>query len=378
MSPESGINQEAAMSARSIRQLPAVRLRGIASTVLLLGAWLGAWPAAFAAAADKPGVVILATGGTIAGAAASGTQSGYTSGAVTIDAMLDAVPGITDLANVKGEQIANVGSQDMSFEILLNVAKRINAMGDDVDGVVITHGTDTMEESAFFLNLTVKTDIPVVMVGSMRPSTAVSADGPLNLYNAVAVAADPEARGRGVLVVMNDQIHAAHSLTKTSTTAVETFQSPLRGVVGIASYGSNDFYQSPTWPHTTAAEFDISNVTTLPRVDVIFMSVDMSPALITASAEGGARGIVIAGVGNGNMNKASVDAAAAAVARGVVVVRSSRVPSGLVGRNVELDDDALGFIASDELNPQKARILLTLALLEERSPEELQALYRTY
>ena len=329
---------------------------------------------------QKPNIVILATGGTIAGAAATGTQSGYTSGAVTIDAMLAAVPGIDKIATVKGEQISNVGSQDMSFDILLKIAKRINELGSgaDVDGIVITHGTDTMEESAYFLNLTVKTNKPVVMVGSMRPSTAVSADGPLNLYNAVAVAADPSAKGRGVLVVMNDQIHAAHSLTKTSTTAVDTFMSPLRGVVGIASYGKNDFYNTPTWKHTTQSEFDISNVTTLPRVDVIFVSVDMSPDLIDASVANGAKGIVIAGVGNGNMNKASVDAAAAAVKKGVVVVRASRVPTGVVGRNVELDDDKLGFIASDELNPQKARILLSLALLKQRSAEEMQELYSTY
>ena len=171
------------------------------------------------------------------------------------------------------------------FDILLKLAKRINelAPNNDVDGFVITHGTDTMEESAYFLNLTVKTNKPVVMVGSMRPSTAVSADGPLNLYNAVAVAADPNAEGRGVLVVMNDQIHAAHSLTKTSTTAVETFMSPLRGVVGIASYGKNEFYNTPIWKHTTQSEFDISNVTKLPRVDVIFADVDMSPDLIDAS-----------------------------------------------------------------------------------------------
>jgi L-asparaginase len=331
------------------------------------------------AQARKPNITILATGGTIAGAAATGTQAGYTSGAVTIDAMVAAVPGIRDLANIKGEQVSNVGSQDMSYDILLKVAKRINELtkSSDVDGIVITHGTDTMEESAFFLNLTVKTDKPVVMVGSMRPSTAVSADGPLNLYNAVGVAADPKAKGRGVLVVMNDTIHAAHSLTKTSTTAVQTFLSPIRGVVGTAAYGKNDFFSSPEWKHTTQTEFDISAVTTIPRVDIIYASMDMSPALIDASATG-AKGIVIAGVGNGNMNKASVDAAAAAVKKGVVVVRSSRVTTGNVGRNVELDDDKLGFIASDELNPQKARILLSLALLKQHTPKELQEMFTKY
>jgi len=332
------------------------------------------------AQAKKANVVILATGGTIAGAAASGTQAAYKSGAVTIDAMIAAVPGIGDLATIKGEQISNVGSQDMSMDIMLKLANRINelARSNDVDGIVVTHGTDTMEETAFFLNLTVKTDKPVVMVGSMRPSTAVSADGPLNLYNAVGVAADPNARGRGVLVVMNDWIHAAHSLTKTSTTAIQTFMSPLRGLVGVANYGKNDFYSSPTWKHTTQTEFDVSKVTSLPRVDIIFASADSSPDLIDAAATNGAKGIVIAGVGNGNMNKASLTAAANAVQKGVVVVRSSRVVTGVVGRNVEVNDDELGFIASDELNPQKARILLMLALMKQRNTKDLQGLFTIY
>jgi L-asparaginase len=332
------------------------------------------------AQASKPNVVILATGGTIAGAAATGTQSAYTSGAVTIDSMITAVPGIKEMANIKGEQLSNVGSQDMSFDIMLKLAKRINQLmpRDDVDGIVITHGTDTMEETAFFLNLTVKGDKPVVMVGSMRPSTAVSADGPLNLYNAVGVAIDPNAKGRGVLVLMNDWIHGAHSLTKTSTTAVQTFMSPLRGLVGVASYGKNDFYSSPVWKHTSATEFDISNVTSMPRVDILFACADMSADLIDSSAANGAKGIVIAGVGNGNMNKASVDAAARAVKKGVIVVRSTRVATGSVGRNVELNDDELGFIASDELNPQKARILLSLALLKPHTPQEIQKMFYTY
>jgi L-asparaginase len=328
----------------------------------------------------KPNIVILATGGTIAGAAASGTQSAYTSGAVTIDAMLNAVPGIEKLANIKGEQISNVGSQDISFEIMLKLAKRINELFSTptVDGIVITHGTDTMEETAYFLNLTVKSDKPVVMVGSMRPSTAVSADGPLNLYNAVAVASDPKAKNRGVLVVMNDQIHAAHSLTKTSTTSVQTFMSPIRGVVGVTAYGKDDWYNTPPWKHTSQSEFNISNVAKLPRVDIIFADADMEPDLIDASVNAGAKGIVIAGVGNGNMNKVSVEAAAGAVKKGVVVVRSSRVATGMVDRNVEVNDDELGFIASDELNPQKSRILLSLALLKQESPSQIQQLFRTY
>ena len=327
-----------------------------------------------------PNVVILATGGTIAGAAATGTQSAYTSGAVTIDAMLAAVPGIKDLANIKGEQISNVGSQDMTLAIMLTLAKRINELlaQKDVDGIVVTHGTDTMEETAYFLNLVVKSDKPVVLVGSMRPSTAVSADGPLNLYEAVSVAADPNAAGRGVLVVMNDWIHAAHSLTKTSTTALQTFMSPLRGLVGVSSYGKNDFYNAPTWKHTTASEFDITNVTTLPRVDILYAYADMAPDLIDASVANGAKGIVIAGVGNGNMNKASLEAAARAAKKGVVVVRSSRVVTGAVGRNVEVNDDEMNFVASDELNPQKARILLMLALLEPRTSTQIQNLFYTY
>ena len=352
-------------------------MRRIYGMILVL-AVATAWR--YSLAQTKPNIVILATGGTIAGAGATGTQSAYKSGSVSIDAMVGAVPGIEKLADIKGEQISNVGSQDMSFEILLKVAKRINELlsTSAVDGIVVTHGTDTMEESAFFLNLTVKSDKPVVMVGSMRPSTAVSADGPLNLYNAVAVAADPQAKGRGVLVVMNDQIHAAHSLTKTSTTAIQTFMSPLRGVVGVTAYGKNDWYNNPPWKHTSQSEFDISNVTKLPRVDIVFADEDMEPDLIDASVTAGAKGIVIAGVGNGNMNKVSVDAAARAVKKGVVVVRSSRVATGMVDRNVEVKDDELGFIASDELNPQKSRILLMLALLQRRSPAQIQELFRTY
>lgn len=328
----------------------------------------------------KPKVLILATGGTIAGSAKSGVQSGYTSGQVTIDAMVNAVPDAMKLADIKGEQISNVGSQDMSFEIMLKVANRINelASSKDVDGFVITHGTDTMEETAYFLNLVAKTDKPVVLVGSMRPSTAISADGPLNLYNAIAVAADPKAKGHGVLLVMNDWIHSAQSLTKVSTTAVQTFMSPIRGLIGTTAYGVNDFFHYPDQKFGKTSEFDVKGVSTFPRVDIIYADADMKPDLIDASIEKGAKGIVIAGVGNGNMNKASLDACANASKKGIVVVRSTRVATGIVGRNVECNDDELGLIASYGLNPQKARILLTIALLKKRNLAELQKIFEEY
>jgi len=212
----------------------------------------------------------------------------------------------------------------------------------------------------------------------MRPSTAVSADGPLNLYNAVAVASDPHAKGRGVLVVMNDHIHAAHSLTKTSTTSVETFMSPLRGLVGVTSYGKQDWYNSPTWKHTKQSEFDISSVTALPRVDIVFACVDMPADLIGASVDKGAKGIVIAGVGDGNMTAPAVEAVKAAIAKGVVVVRSSRTNGGIIRRNIELNDDQLGTVASIELNPAKARVLLQLALLKTKDAKAIQGYFDRY
>ncbi len=327
-----------------------------------------------------PSVVILATGGTIAGAAPSGTRAGYTSGQVEIQTMIDAVPQLAQLAHIKGEQISNVGSQDMSFDILTRLAHRINALlaDDQIQGVVVTHGTDTMEETAFFLNLTVHSPKPVVMTGAMRPATAVSADGPLNLYNAVAVARDPQAKNRGVLVVMNDRIHGAHTLTKNHTTAVETFLSPVNGPMGTVIYGSPTYFRFPFRCHTQSSEFQINGTSNLPRVDILYACIDMAHDFIQAAVDLGARGIIIAGDGNGNMNQATLDAAANAARNGIVIVRSSRVPSGAVGRNMEVDDDGLGFIVSDELNPAKARILLMLALMKDRTPDEIQALFYKY
>ena len=329
---------------------------------------------------NKNRVMILATGGTIAGSAESGIQAGYTSGRVTVDAMVRAVPEITAITRIHGEQVANVGSQDMTFAIMITLANRINALLGQIDvgGVVVTHGTDTMEETAQFLNLTVKNKKPVVMTGAMRPHTAMSADGPLNLYNAVAVAADPDAAGRGTLVVMNDRIHGAHSLTKTNTTSVETFISPINGLIGTVNYGKTEYFRRPFRKHTYRSEFSVEGVTLLPRVDIIYACADMPADLIDCSMERGAKGIVIAGDGNGNMNEATLERAARAAEKGIFIVRSSRVPTGTVGRNVEIDDDRMRFIASDELNPAKARILLMLALVKKRSLDEIQQLFYDY
>jgi L-asparaginase len=332
-------------------------------------------------AADKlPNVVVLATGGTIAGAAASDVQAAYTSGQVGVEQLLAAVPQAKKLAKMSGEQIANIGSQDMNDEVWLKLARRINELAakSDVDGIVITHGTDTIEETAYFLNLVVKSRKPVVLTAAMRPSTALSADGPLNFFNAVAVASNPDAAGRGVLVVVNDWIHGASSLTKASTTAVQTFLSPLRGLIGTVAYGEAEFYRGPVGRNTTDSEFSLDGVTALPRVDIIMAYENMDGKIIEAAVTAGAKGLVVAGVGNGNMTQTALDALAAQAKKGVICVRSSRVATGLVGRNVEVNDDKLGLVASNGLNPQKSRVLLRLALLKQRSLGDVQRLFRDY
>jgi L-asparaginase len=325
-------------------------------------------------------VVVLATGGTIAGAAASDVQAGYKSGQVGVEQLLAAVPQASKLASLRGEQIANIGSQDMNDEVWMKLAARVNALVamPDVNGIVITHGTDTIEETAYFLNLVVKSRKPVVLTAAMRPATALSADGPLNFFNAVAVAADSEAAGRGVLVVINDWIHGASSLTKTSTTAVQTFLSPVWGLIGTVAYGKTEFFRGPVGKHTVDSDFGIDGLAALPRVDIIMAYENMDGALIDAAVAAGAKGLIIAGVGNGNMTDAAVKALAAQASKGIVCVRASRVATGDVGRNVELDDDKLGFVASRAHNPQKARVLLRLALARSSNVKEIQRYFDEY
>lgn len=327
-----------------------------------------------------PHVVILATGGTIAGSAETQTSVGYTSGAVTVDALISAVPTLTQIARISGEQISSIGSQDMSDEIWLKLAKRANELlaADSVDGIVITHGTDTMEETAYFLHLVVKSAKPVVLTGSMRPSTALSADGPLNIFNAVAVAGDPASRGRGVMVAANDDIHSGRDITKTNTTSVQTFMSPQYGLLGTTLYGKQTYFRVPYRKHTVDSEFSVEGVSALPRVDVLYAHADMSADLIDAAVKMGAKGIVMAGVGDGNMTAKALEALSRAAKAGVVCVRSSRVPTGRTWRNSEVNDDQYGFVAAGELLPSKARVLLKLALTKSTDVAQIQKMFETY
>ena len=328
----------------------------------------------------KPTIYILATGGTIAGSGSGALDTSYTSGTVTVDKLIAAVPEINKIATIKGEQISNIGSQEMNNEVWFKLANRVNELltSGKADGIVITHGTDTMEETAYFLNLVVKSDKPIVMVGAMRNSGSLSADGPLNIYNAVNVAMCKKAVGKGVMVVMNDEIHAAREVTKTNTTAVDTFKSPNSGKIGTVFYGNVKFYMNPVRKHTVNSAFDITKIKELPRVDIIYSHSNDNPDFVNLAVKNGAKGIINAGMGNGNPFPSALEALGEAVKGGVVVVRDSRVGSGETTLNGEVDDGKYGFLASDNLNAQKARVLLMLALTQTTDKAKIQELFLTH
>jgi len=326
-----------------------------------------------------PRVKILAMGGTIAGVASLSTETtDYKPGVLDINSIIGSVPGLDKIANISGEQVANINSSHITNDLMIKLANRINRLflQEGVDGIVVTHGTDTLEETAYFLNLTVKSDRPVILVGSMRPATAISADGPLNLYNAVALASQKNSRGRGVLVILNERIHGARDVTKTNTTNVDTFRSPELGCLGYVLDGRSAFYQATTKRHTAATEFDVGGLTSLPRVDIIYGHGNGSRELVDCAIKAGARGIVHAGSGNGSIFPAEKEALIEGGKKGVVTVRASRVGSGIVTHAKEYD--RYGFVTSDNLNPQKARILLMLALTRTKDPKEIQRMFDEY
>lgn len=329
----------------------------------------------------RPRVWVLATGGTIAAKGTSPTDlTNYRSGTLLGEELIRAVPEIKNYADVKVEQVLNVASYDLTLDNWKTIAGRVNQIVVDdptVAGIVVTHGTSTLEETAYFLNLTVKHDRPVVVVGSMRPPTAISADGPLNLLNAIRTAASPAARGKGVLVVMNDEINAARDVTKTSTLRVETFRSPDLGLLGYVDEDKVAFYRATTKRHTVNSEFDLRSIQQLPNVEIVYSSQASGTTAITALIESGVRGIVFAGSGPGSLSSDyQATLRSVPLARRPVLVRSSRVGSGRVIARREFEP--LGMIAGDNLNPQKARILLMLALTKTTDISEIQRMFDEY
>jgi len=352
-------------------------LARFASAVAITGAF--AWSVANAQTA-KPNIVIVATGGTIAGAGASSANvSAYQSAVVGVDKLIAAVPEVRNLASVRGEQLLQIGSESFNNERWLKLAKRVSELlkSDDVDGVVVTHGTDTLEETSYLLNLTLKSIKPVVLVGSMRPGTALSADGPLNIYNAVAVAASKQAVGKGALVVMNDEIHSARDVTKSNSVKVETFRS-LYGPLGTVVEGEPRFYRAPSRPHTTQTEFDIDQIASLPEVNVVYTHGNMNRIALDAFAASNSKGLIWTGFGNGSVPDYMDAALRETRAKGVFIVRATRSGSGAIVRNGETNDDKNDYVVVDDQNPAKARILLALALTKPRDTKALQKIFWTY
>ena len=332
----------------------------------------------------KPIVYVLSTGGTIAGSGSSSTDlSNYKPGAILGEQLVKAVPQIAQIADVRVEQIVNVRSSDLTIDNWLTLTKRIQAILKEtpaVAGFVVTSGTNTLEETAYFLHLTVRSDKPVVLVGSMRPATAISADGPLNLLNAIRTAIAPESRGKGGLIVLNDEINAARDTTKTNTLRVETFRSPELGILGYVDEDRISYYRTTTRRHTANSEFDVTSLTSLPKVTIVYSYIEPDAELIHAAVKSGAKGLVFAGTGNGTLSIFEANAVKEIqkmpVAARPVLVRSSRVGNGRVTPTTEFD--AMDIVASDTLTPQKARILLMLALTKTTDLKEIRRMFSEY
>lgn len=359
--------------------LPSTILLGALVTALSIAA-----PRAQAPPAARPLVWVLSTGGTISGKGASSTSlAEYEAGALLGEELVAAVPEIRDVADIRVEQIANVSSTDITVAHWLTMANRINelfASDPRVSGVVITHGTNTIEETAYFLNLTVKHDKPVVLVGSMRPASAISADGPLNLLNGIRSAVSQEAVGKGVLVVLNEEVNGARDVTKTNTYRVETFRAPELGLLGYVDADKVAFYRASLKRHTARSEFDVRGRTSLPAVEILYSYVQPSTVLASALAASGVQGIVFAGTGAGLISTAERASLKplleAPAATRPVLVRSNRTGNGRVIALASYDP--LGMIPADNLSPQKARILLMLGLTKTRDLAELRRMFAEY
>jgi len=322
-------------------------------------------------AAELPKVKIYATGGTIAGSSESNTDNlHYQAGSIGIQGLLDAVPEIHSIANVSGEQFLNVGSHEVHAQDLLKLSKLIQHELDNnlSDGVVVTHGTDTLEETAFFLDITVNTDKPIVIVGAMRPATAISADGPLNLLQATALAANKQAKYRGAMIVLNDRVQSAYYTTKTHANTLDTFRASEQGSLGFFQNSIPHFYFSAATP-TGKPQFDLSNLDALPIVDIVYSYQDASADLLLASIDRGAKGVVIAASGNGWASPALESAALRLTKEGFPIVFSTRTGNGFA---IKPSEQGIG---SGLINAQKSRIVLMLALACNYNTEQTTACF---
>lgn len=329
-----------------------------------------------------PRIEVLTTGGTIAGTGDSASGSSYRAGELTGEALLASVPNLGRIAEITVRPVASIPSQDMNEEVWLRLAQAIEEDFGKFDGFVVTHGTDTMEETSFFLDLTLPAGKPVVLTGAMLPSTAISADGPRNIFNAVVAAASPASAAYGVLVAMNSELFAAKGLFKSHTTSVATFRSRLSAAVGWTQNGEAHFTQAPLsrrgLPLASAAE--IGRATSLPRVALVATWAGVDGTAAAAYMDAGYQGLVIECMGDGNVPAGMLPAADAAAASGMAVVRSSRSPFGAVLAEGEISDAEHGFICGGSLSPAQSRILLQLALFKSprASREKLQSLFSRF
>ncbi|WP_347556999.1 asparaginase [Robbsia sp. KACC 23696] len=317
----------------------------------------------------KPRIVLIGTGGTIAGRGESTTNtSAYDCSVVSITDILAAVPAAADVADITAEQLFQLGSENFGSAELLQLGKRISSLlkRDDVDGVVVTHGTDTLEETAYFLHLTLPSDKPVVLVGAMRPPSSLSADGPLNLFNAILVAGSPLSRRQGTLVVVNDEIHTARDVAKVNTFKLEAFKSPF-GPLGYVVEGEVLFYRSVARRHTIISEWSVDDIDTLPSVGIVYAHGGIDAIMLEAVLKSDVKAVIYAATGNGNIAADLIPLLIEARQRGIHVVRASRTGSGVVVRNAAQPDYRFGWLVADDHAPQKARILMMLALSGEQN-----------
>jgi L-asparaginase len=336
------------------------------------------------APADAPRVRLVATGGTI---------SNRTGARLTAEELVKLMPNVDRYARPEFEQFTNLASSELTLEQWLGLSKRINQLYKDdpgLAGIVVTSGTDTLEELAYFLDLTVRSEKPVVVVGSMRNPSTLGYEGAANLLEAFRVAAEPTARGRGVMVVLNDEINAAREVTKTDALRLNTFQTRGYGLLGVVDSDRVVFYRKVEKKHTAASEFDVNAITALPRVDVILTYQGASGDLIKAAVDQGAKGIVVATAGAGATAGTQGEGIQYAVEKGVFVVTTTRTGSGRIaartrppGANAGTAGDANAgarrrTIAGEDLAPIKARLLLMLALTKTQNGTDIQRMFVEY